>query len=103
MKLKDIPDASMYPGKVKRLALAMMKHGCSSEDALAFIESAKGISERDKPVVVAWFAENLPKLPGELGSKALGCAVKVELVTSSLTTFGKEGCRFLVCVKEEGK
>lgn len=202
LREKDIPDASMYPGKVKRLALAMIKRGCSREDAFAFITSAKGISDRDKPAVAAWFAQNLPKLPGELGgkalhedcacclggkryeeakrifaeepnlssrirrllktplivgysgevldaqrfavaffpemeyyrcpclqfekgkqpiamskeycycccghlkhhiSKALGCHVEVELVTSSLTTFGKEGCRFLVHVKEEGK
>ena len=71
LREKDIPDASMYPGKVKRLALAMIKRGCSREDAFGFIASAKGISERDKPAVAAWFAERLPKLPENVGGKAL--------------------------------
>ena len=58
----DIPDARSCPGKVKRLALALEKNGMPFERALEEIASAKGLADRDKPAVGAWFAERLPKL-----------------------------------------
>lgn len=67
----DLPDAKAYAGKVKRLALALMRHGEEKEAALGFIASAKGILDADKAGMARWFAENLPKLEGRADYKAI--------------------------------
>jgi len=76
MKEKDIPNGHLYPGKVKRLAISMTKHGYRQADALAFIASAEGISDKDKPSIARWFSENLPKLEPRPDYQSIceGCA-----------------------------
>lgn len=201
MREGSLPDAKLYSGKVKRLALSMIKRGYTLREAMDFVSSAKGILDKDNYALMNWFTENLPALENRenfkelredcaccLGGKreaaaraifkenpdrasrmealmsnplivgyrgekidensfyvsfypemeyyrcsclrpekgkqtapmprgycycccghlkhhvqkALGCEVQVELITSALTTLGKEGCRFLVkVVKEE--
>ncbi len=58
----DIPDSRQYAGKIKRLAIALIKHGYTFDDAVAFISSAKGITDEKKTEIAIWFAENLKKL-----------------------------------------
>ena len=74
--LGDIPEAKLFAGKVKRLALSMTRHGYSLNEALAFIASARGIADQQKPQIAAWFAENLPKLSGDPQYQTIceGCA-----------------------------
>lgn len=62
LRESDIADAGMYAGKIKRLALALIKHGSTVEEAESFIASAKGVTDKNKEQVADWFCENLPKL-----------------------------------------
>lgn len=62
----DVPDSRSYPGKVKRLAIALERSGMPWEEALEVIASAKGLPESDKPAMGRWFAEHLPPLEARM-------------------------------------
>lgn len=76
MRECDIPNAKMYAGKFKRLALSMVCCGTSKEDAMRFISSAEGITDDKKTEIGAWFRDNLPKLKDNPNYRPIceGCA-----------------------------
>lgn len=67
----DLPHAKEYAGKVKRLAISLIRHGYNFDQAVAFIESARGIKEDNKAGLAIWFHDNLPKLENSKQYKSI--------------------------------